>query len=977
MSSSIKAIDRESIRKICSGQVVVDLATAVKELVENSLDAGATTIEIKLRDMGLGTIEVNDNGCGIDPANYASLALKHYTSKLTTFDDLQSVSSFGFRGEALNALCELSGSLTITTRKSDESVGTKLSFSSQLGGTLIGQAIIPRGVGTSVIVEELFGRLPVRRSEFQRSIKKQYQKLVRVLQSYAIIATGVRLILINSQEDGPGKSKVSTVIASQGSAHVGDNIAAIFGNKFLQTLVAVDCSMELPTLGNDGCEQELNSDVDGESGASMGISECLSSALATEGSTSLQNKIVRVKGYVSKVGEGVGRSDNDRQFLYCNGRPVDLPKITKLVNEVWRKYEMKHKSACVLDVLVPPGCYDVNLSPDKREVVISGEHEVMDMLRERLDAIFAPSQSTFLLAQGNQRGAATMGVAANSTGTNTQVQTSLFDMYNRLPCEPAASASSVEKSSIPPQDEACEPEESKGSNATEQYGQSPEIPLKRKRDADASSTVWLSPAEEHLLRQYQEQRTTPGHNQPSYLPKELMSEHKQTAAVISLEDLNDDSASTLGNPQSSPTKTISLQLPPQQRVISLSPRRVEENMSERKLVILSETKEATLHEPSTQGTLATAKAIEDTTVQPLPWVFDITLALESIKKNSNFTRNCDPDLKRTRRDNHEIETVGRGKPDMTVIGSEVEIATAVAVCDMAADDAERSLARVLHKDDFARMRVIGQFNLGFIICELRGDLFLLDQHACDEKFRFERLQLHTEVHRQPLFRPLPLQCSAAEEMLIIDHMHVFERNGFRFVPLNDEHTKSEDDYASIGSARNDMLLEAPRVGSRLHLSAMPFSKSTKFDVNDVHELASLLAQDSRLGSDCYLGDSNMCNTGGGGGGGVDVSKLMHKNQPLLRKSLVSSTAEDTMVEERVVDNIPVLPKLMQMFASRACRSAVMIGTALSTPQMRKIVGQMKEVLHPWQCPHGRPTMRHMVDLSALPTRRMCSTPGET
>jgi DNA mismatch repair protein PMS2 len=130
--SNIRAIDHESVTKICSGQVVVDLATAVKELVENSLDAGATTIEVKLRNEGLGAIEVSDNGIGIDPSNYASLALKHHTSKLATFSDLTSIASFGFRGEALNALCELSGSLTVTTKQADEAVGTVLSFSAKV-----------------------------------------------------------------------------------------------------------------------------------------------------------------------------------------------------------------------------------------------------------------------------------------------------------------------------------------------------------------------------------------------------------------------------------------------------------------------------------------------------------------------------------------------------------------------------------------------------------------------------------------------------------------------------------------------------------------------------------------------------------------------------------------------------------------------------------------------------------------------------
>jgi hypothetical protein len=126
--SQIQLIDQESIHRICSSQVVVDLASAVKEMVENALDAGATLIEVKLKNMGVDAIEVSDNGTGIDPVDYDGIAQKHHTSKLQNFEDLFRVESFGFRGEALNALCELSGKFTVTTRLASESVGSLLTF---------------------------------------------------------------------------------------------------------------------------------------------------------------------------------------------------------------------------------------------------------------------------------------------------------------------------------------------------------------------------------------------------------------------------------------------------------------------------------------------------------------------------------------------------------------------------------------------------------------------------------------------------------------------------------------------------------------------------------------------------------------------------------------------------------------------------------------------------------------------------------
>ncbi len=183
----IRAIDQESIHRICSSQVVVDLANAVKEMVENALDAQATFIEVKLKSMGADSIEVSDNGRGIDPADYEGIALKHHTSKLRNFEDLFSVDSFGFRGEALNALCELSEKFTITTKRANETTGSMLTFDKfgryrytchcivrdQIHTVpfllrLESRTVAPRNTGTTVIVEKLFNALPVRRSEFVR-----------------------------------------------------------------------------------------------------------------------------------------------------------------------------------------------------------------------------------------------------------------------------------------------------------------------------------------------------------------------------------------------------------------------------------------------------------------------------------------------------------------------------------------------------------------------------------------------------------------------------------------------------------------------------------------------------------------------------------------------------------------------------------------------------------------------------------------
>jgi DNA mismatch repair protein PMS2 len=209
-SQIIKPIAKGIVHRICSGQVILDLSSAVKELVENSLDAAATSIEISLKDFGEEWFQVTDNGCGISPNSFKVLlqyhyyhhslklkalkkncvrvlsllsllqvlALKHHTSKLSEFHDLQSLTTFGFRGEALSSLCAL-GDLTIETRTANEQVATHLTFNHS--GVLVAEKKTARQIGTTVTVKKLFSSLPVRSKEFKRNIRKEYGKLVSLL----------------------------------------------------------------------------------------------------------------------------------------------------------------------------------------------------------------------------------------------------------------------------------------------------------------------------------------------------------------------------------------------------------------------------------------------------------------------------------------------------------------------------------------------------------------------------------------------------------------------------------------------------------------------------------------------------------------------------------------------------------------------------------------------------------------------------
>jgi hypothetical protein len=164
--SKIVAMSASTRQRICSDQVIVDLPSVLKELIENSLDAGATKIDVRVKDHGVHMLEVSDNGKGIRTADLAGVALRHHTSKISQFDDLERLKSFGFRGEALNSLATLA-SLSMSTRAAADPIGTAISYGP--GGEVISRTTLARDVGTTATVEDLFAPFPVRRKTLERT----------------------------------------------------------------------------------------------------------------------------------------------------------------------------------------------------------------------------------------------------------------------------------------------------------------------------------------------------------------------------------------------------------------------------------------------------------------------------------------------------------------------------------------------------------------------------------------------------------------------------------------------------------------------------------------------------------------------------------------------------------------------------------------------------------------------------------------
>ncbi|KAK1278172.1 DNA mismatch repair protein PMS1 [Acorus gramineus] len=895
-SPTIKPINKAAIHRICSGQVILDLSSAVKELVENSLDAGASNVEVSLKEYGQEYFKVIDNGCGISPDNFQVLALKHHTSKIMDFPDLQSLTTFGFRGEALSSLCAL-GDLTIETRTENEAVGTHLKYDHS--GLVTSERKVARQIGTTVTVEKLFSPLPVRSKEFSRNIRREYGKLISLLNAYALIAKGVRFICTNTT----GKNVKSVVLKTQGSNSLKDNIITVFG---MNTFTCLDP-----------------------------FSPCISGDW-------------KVEGFLSKPGFGCGRNMGDRQFFYINGRPVDMPKVSKLVNEVYRTSNSKQYPIVIMNFTVPAKAYDVNVTPDKRKVFLSDEGPLMLSLRETIEKIYSPSHCNYSLnAFEEPRKTLDDSVDLVSSHEEEESNGSLKQIYtNKSELEVAVCIQEKIRVDMP-----CKKVDRIGEESIEYDNKQVATPVsenfihgvhkiskfpvsscnqyKRLTDSRKLSSKIDGDATVKKVPQQSFRSPCAAKVVQSSLTKFITSskrKHETECKVLSEVPLlrNEMRPCQVRKTCSEMYAAISRNL---SGIGKISPGDSSEVTSEK----ISEHCKAS-HMLNGQGSSLNVEARSeevsfncednascgDDAVGTLEDSIVTTPLLDLPNETVDSPKTCSSpvicstfefninDLRMRR--SHRLSrlrsstfTCEKMKTKRHYTSASLEIsqpendegkANALAA-------AVTELERFFKIEDFRRMKVVGQFNLGFIIGKVDEDLFIVDQHAADEKYNFERLSQSTILNQQPLLQPIRLELSPEEEVIVSMHVDIIRKNGFSLM---------EDVHASPGN--------------RYLLRAVPFSKNITFGVEDMKDLISTLADGKE---ECSILSSYRMDT------------------------------SDSLCPSRV----------RLMLASRACRSSVMIGDALGRKEMQKILENLASLRSPWNCPHGRPTMRHLIDLRTV------------
>lgn len=868
--------------------------------------------------------------------------------------------------------------------------------------------------GTTVSVERLFHNLPVRRRELERNIKREWQKVIALLNQYACILTGLKF----SVSQQPSKGKRIVLFSTQGNRMVRDNLINIFSAKTVNALVALNLDLELVSTSKGPTAQ------------------------VTTSNEPLVSREVRVTGFVSRPIHGEGRQAPDRQMFFVNGRPCGLPQFAKTFNEVYRAYNSNQSPFICADIQLDTDMYDVNISPDKRSIMLHDQSRMLDNLRAALISLFDGYDYSVPVTSHSQAGAtsrigpttsqpstfrfqsrvAPPGAVSSDDGSGSEAEEGDSTSSTRVGIASASSTKRVSARRIP------------SANSLSKGGRQSQNLIHQWIDERSRTSSETAPEPRREIRHGSRRSHSP-QNEAGFVSASSFAKSNESLPGRGRLPHSSQTIRTMGEPEKSdecsesdepesdttshePKATIECETlpsienetlvkddpehqikakrsvkrpaiematvtiggettttwlgPPSKRPRSVSPRQApgkgQPSFGNRLTQLYaaprdspSAPSEAAALQGSAEENEHEVKANSEVGETTENSVSDFACsdheARSSPLRENSEAEDLDPQSGAETNDGRFEEVtssaVSTGNPgkyeregsqsrtaawhgagrrkEVTVmlkqevnsgekaikalmeswqsslLGDRAPSTLSEPVQDIGDPNAESKLNLVISRGDFGRMRVAGQFNLGFIIAirppsgqptnddENGGaELFIIDQHASDEKYNFERLQNTTTVQSQRLVQPKMLELTALEEEIVMQNLSAVEANGFK--------------------VKVDTSGESP-VGGRCQLLALPLSRETAFGLTDLEELISLLGETSA------------------------------ESSRVLRPS-----------------------RVRKMFAMRACRSSVMIGRALTHSQMYGLVKHMGEMDKPWNCPHGRPTMRHLCQLSTWDAR---------
>lgn len=327
---AVRLLDTNTANQIAAGEVVEKPASVVKELVENALDAGADKIEVTIFAGGTEYIRVTDNGCGMSEADAKMAVLRHATSKLTKAEDLLSLNTLGFRGEALPSIASVSN-FTLLTRPESEEFATSVHID---GGENMEVTASGGSTGTTVIVENLFFNVPARR-KFLKTVSTEGRYISELLTRLALSRPDVRFKLVNNDKE---------VLSTHGDGDLEHAIRALYGKNVAENLLEV----------------------------------------------SLNDPKVRVSGFIGKP--TLLKGTRQWQTFFVNGRCIGSKMLSKAMDHAYQSQIPKSGFPfAVINITVDTASVDVNVHPQKSEIKFSDDSLIYKAMYKALtDALTKP-----------------------------------------------------------------------------------------------------------------------------------------------------------------------------------------------------------------------------------------------------------------------------------------------------------------------------------------------------------------------------------------------------------------------------------------------------------------------------------------------------------------------------------------------------------------------------------------------------------
>ena len=382
--ATIHILDETTINKIAAGEVVERPASVIKELIENSIDASATNIEVEIGDGGVAYMRLTDNGIGMTEEDARLAILRHATSKIQQVEDLFDIASLGFRGEALASIASVSH-FSLTTRKADSDLGTRITVD---GGTFTD--CIPYGAapGTTIEIRDLFYNTPARR-KFLKSERTESSKIQDIVGKLALSNPHISFKLIVDDR---------VAIITPGNGNIGDTVAALYGYKTKDDIFTV----------------------------------------------AYESDSIYIDGVVSKP--TLLKSTRIWQTIIVNNRVISDKTIMKAIDNAYHALLPKNgHPLVVLNITVPAGMVDINVHPRKSEVKFSDDkiifkavyHGILNALNNPLHERYERESSVYMgISESLSKDSSnTHNTAINQGDDNTNIShgNSTYDSYRTPP----------------------------------------------------------------------------------------------------------------------------------------------------------------------------------------------------------------------------------------------------------------------------------------------------------------------------------------------------------------------------------------------------------------------------------------------------------------------------------------------------------------------------------------------------------------